>query len=113
GYSSPVLAGDLVFGMSSRNNGCFFCLDAAGGKTLWESPGGQGDYASVLNAGGVLLFLTERGRLLGVKASAAAFGPLAEYQVSDTDTHAHPVFLGDRLLIKDQTTLRSFRIGRT
>jgi outer membrane protein assembly factor BamB len=110
GFSSPVIAGDLVFGMSSRRSGCFFCLDATRGTTLWESEGRQGDYASLLNAGRVLLFLTERGRLLIVKPSATAYEPIAEYQVSDTDTYAHPVFLGGRILIKDSTTLRSFRI---
>jgi hypothetical protein len=30
--------------------------------------------------------------------------------VSDKQTWAHPVFLGDRILIRDDTTLRSFRI---
>jgi RNA polymerase sigma factor (sigma-70 family) len=110
GYSSPVLAGDLVFGMSSRKNGCFFCLNANTGKTLWESAGRQGDYASILSAGSVLLFLTEKGRFLVVRPSPAAFEPIAEYRVSDTDTHAHPVFLGDRILIKDGSTLRLFRI---
>jgi RNA polymerase sigma factor (sigma-70 family) len=110
GYSSPVIVGDLVFGMSSRKNGCFFCLDAATGLTRWESEGGQGDYASILTAGGILLFLTEKGRLLVVKPSSTAYELIAEYQVSDTDTHAHPVFLGDRILIKDGTSLRSFRI---
>src|SRR5262249_11386220 len=54
-YSSPVIAGDLVFGLSTRNGGCFFCLDAARGKTLWESDGRQGGYASFLNLGNVLL----------------------------------------------------------
>jgi RNA polymerase sigma factor (sigma-70 family) len=107
---SPVIAGDLVFGMSSRKEGCFFCLDAASGATLWESDGNQGAHASLLNAGGVLLFLTEKGLLLVVKPSAAAFEPIAEYRVSDTETYAHPVLLGDRILIKDQTTLRCFRI---
>jgi RNA polymerase sigma factor (sigma-70 family) len=110
GYSSPVLAGDLVFGMSSRKNGCFFCLDAATGTTLWESPGQQGDYASILNARSVLLFLTEKGRLIVVKPSATGYAPIAEYHVSDTDTHAHPVFLGDRILIKDALTLRCYRL---
>jgi outer membrane protein assembly factor BamB len=110
GYSSPVLSGDLVFGMSSRKNGCFFCLDANSGATLWESDGGQGDYASLVNAGSVLLYLTEKGRLIVVRPSSRAYEPIAEYQVSDTDTYAHPVFLGDRILIKDQTTLRSYRM---
>src|SRR5262249_5129433 len=108
--SSPVLAGNLLFGMSTRNLGCFFCLDAGSGKTLWVSDGRQGGYASILNAGGGLLFLTEKGRLQVVKASARAYEPIAEYRVSDSPTWAHPVFLGDRILIKDATTLRSFRI---
>jgi RNA polymerase sigma factor (sigma-70 family) len=111
GYSSPVLAGDLVFGMSSRKNGCFFCLDASSGETRWESAGRQGDYVSILNAGSVLLFLTEKGRLIVVKPSATAYEPIVEYHVSDADTHAHPVFLGERLLIKDADTLRSLRIS--
>jgi RNA polymerase sigma factor (sigma-70 family) len=109
-YSSPVVAGDLVFGMSTKSGGCFFCLDAKSGTTLWESDGRQGGYASILNLGNVLLFLKDRGQLLVVKPSAAAFEPIAEYRVSDRATMAHPVFLGDRILIKDDVTLRSFRI---
>jgi outer membrane protein assembly factor BamB len=109
-YSSPVVAGDLVFGMSTRNQGCFFCLDATSGKTLWESAGRQGGYASILNLGSALLFLKDRGQLLVVKPSATAFELVAEYRVCDRPTLAHPVFLGDRILIKDDLTLRSFRI---
>jgi RNA polymerase sigma factor (sigma-70 family) len=110
GYSSPVIAGDLIFGMASRQSGCLFCLDAATGLTRWESDGRQGDYASILNAGSVWITLTEKGRLIVLKPSAMAYEPIAQYQVSDTDTHAHPVFLGDRILIKDAATLRSLRI---
>jgi outer membrane protein assembly factor BamB len=108
--ASPVLAGDLLFGMSSRKSGCFFCLDAATGNTLWKSDGDQGDHASLLNLGSVLLFLTDKGRLIVVRPSAVAYEPIAEYQVADTDTYAHPVFLGERILIKDDTKLRCFFI---
>jgi hypothetical protein len=31
--------------------------------------------------------------------------------VADTPTWAHPVFLGDRLLVKDKFLLRSYRVG--
>jgi outer membrane protein assembly factor BamB len=109
-YSSPVVAGDLVFGMSTRKQGCFFCLDASSGTTLWESNGRMGGYASIVNAGRVLLFLRDRGQLIVVKPSRTAYEPIAEYRVSDRGTVAHPVFLGDRILIKDDLTLRSFRI---
>jgi outer membrane protein assembly factor BamB len=111
-YSSPVLAGDLLFGLSTRKQGCFFCLDARSGKILWESDGREGAYASILHAGSALLFLTNGGRLLVVKPSATAYEAIAEYRVSDSDTHAHPVFLGNRILIKDGTTIRSFRIAQ-
>jgi outer membrane protein assembly factor BamB len=109
-YSSPVVADDRVFGMSTRNGGCFFCLDARSGQTLWESEGRVGGYASILHAGSVVVFLTDRGRLIIVKPSARAYEPIAEYRVSDRQTEAHPVFLGNRILIKDDLTLRSFRI---
>ena len=109
-YSSPVVAGHLVFGLSTKNGGCFFCLDARSGATCWESEGRQGGYASLVSLGSVLLFLKDRGQLLVVKPSGTAFEPIAEYRVSDRATMAHPVFLGDRILIKDDLTLRSFRI---
>jgi hypothetical protein len=32
--------------------------------------------------------------------------------VSDTQTWAHPVFLGDRILIRDMNTRASFAVGR-
>jgi RNA polymerase sigma factor (sigma-70 family) len=109
-YSSPVVAGDLVFGMTTGRGGCFFCLDAQTGKTLWESDGRQGGHASILSASNVVLFLTDRGRLIVVKASGTAYEPIAEYRVSESATEAHPVLLGDRILIKDDQALRSFRI---
>jgi outer membrane protein assembly factor BamB len=109
--STPVLAGDLLFGVSTRGAGCFFCLDPAGGKTLWESDERQGiGYTSILSAADVLLFLTQDGRLFVVRASGKGYEPVARYKVSDRRTMAHPVFLGDRILIRDDSTLRSLRI---
>jgi RNA polymerase sigma factor (sigma-70 family) len=109
--STPVLAGDLLFGMSDRARRCFFCLDANTGTTLWESDDGEDPgNTSILNAGSVLLFLTAGGRLVVVRPSGTAYEPVADYRMSDTQTWAHPVFLGDRIVIKDAATLRLFRI---
>jgi outer membrane protein assembly factor BamB len=109
--STPVLDGDLLFGMSVRGRGCFCATDARTGKTLWESDEKQGfGYATFVNAGSVWLFLTDRGRLVVVKPSGTGFEPLAEYKLTDRHAPAHPVFLDNRILIKDDKTLRSFRI---
>lgn len=113
--SSPVLAGDWLVGFSGQKAGHLFCLDAKTGETLWQSKGRLGGnasgYASLLNAGSVWLALTNSGRLIVLKASGTAYEPIAEYRVAERGTDAHPVFLGDRILIKDSTTLRLFRIG--
>jgi len=113
--STPVLAGDWLLGFSGQKSGHLFCLDAKTGNTLWQSEGRLGGnttgYASILNAGTVWLVLTNGGRLIVVRPGATAYEPIAEYRVSDNYTDAHPVFLGNRILIKDQTTLRSFRIA--
>jgi outer membrane protein assembly factor BamB len=108
--SSPIVAGDWLFGHTDQKMGQLFCLDARTGTTLWQTGERLGDYASILNAGSVWIVLTSKGRLLIVKPSGTAYEPIAEYRVSDRNTYAHPVFLGDRILIKDDTTLRSFRI---
>jgi outer membrane protein assembly factor BamB len=108
--STPVAAGDWLFGHSDQKMGQLFCLDAATGATLWQAGDRLGSYASVLNAGSVWLVLTNKGQLLVVKPNGKQYEPIAEYKVSDKQTWAQPVFLGDRILIKDDTTLRSYRI---
>jgi RNA polymerase sigma factor (sigma-70 family) len=109
--STPVLDGDLAFGASSRGRGSFFCLDARTGKTLWESDDrGVIGYTAAVNAGGAILFLTGRGRLVVAKPTGREYEPIAEYTVSDRQTWAHPVFLGSRILIRDTAALKSFVI---
>ena len=110
-FSSPVLEGDTLFGFSVMKKGQFFAMDAATGKTLWQSPGRMGDNAAILNLGGkVLLLLTNEAKLIVVPVSAKEYAPAAEYTVADRPTWAHPVLIGNRILIKDETTLRSLRI---
>jgi outer membrane protein assembly factor BamB len=115
-YSSPVLAGDLLFGMSVGKSGHLYCLDANTGETMWEGPArfGQAERgvgnASALVAGSSLLFLTDRGRLLVVKPIATGYERIAEYTFSDAQTLAHPILIGNRLLIRDRTALRCLRI---
>jgi outer membrane protein assembly factor BamB len=112
---SPVLAGDWLLGFSGHKAGHLFCLDAQTGRTLWQSEGRLGGSASgpatIVKAGGVWLALTNRGYLTVLKASGTAFERVAEYRVAERGTDAIPVFLGERLLIKDDTALRSFRVG--
>ncbi|HYG81258.1 MAG TPA: PQQ-binding-like beta-propeller repeat protein [Pyrinomonadaceae bacterium] len=109
--NSPVLEGNLLFGMSARKKGQFFCLDAETGKTLWQGPGRMGENAAILNAGAVLFFLTNDATLIVAPASGKEYAPLAQYTVAASPTWAHPVVAGNRIFVKDETTLASLSVA--
>ena len=103
--SSPVLVGDLLFGLSHLKSGQFFCIDARTGTTHWASEGRQGTNAAILSAGEILFFLTDRAQLIIAKAAKDGFEPVQQYSVAESPTWAHLVLVGNRLLVKDESTL--------
>jgi outer membrane protein assembly factor BamB len=103
--SSPVLVGDLMFGLSHYKEGQFFCLDAFSGKTLWTSPGRQGENAAILTDGELLFLLTTDAQLIVASVSTNGFEITRSYSVAKSPTWAHPVVFDDRVLVKDESTL--------
>lgn len=103
--SSPVLDGDLLYGLSNTRKGQYVCLDAKTGRIVWATEGRDGNQAAVLSAGGVLLFLTADADLIVAAKSRKAFEPLARYKVADSATWAHPAILGKQILVKDEASL--------
>jgi outer membrane protein assembly factor BamB len=101
--SSPVLHDGLLFGLTDRNKGQLFCLDAETGETRWTSEGREGDNASLIVAGDRLIVLTTEAELQIGPATADGWTPTARYTVADSPTWAHPAFLGDRIVVKDKT----------
>jgi outer membrane protein assembly factor BamB len=109
--SSPVVVGDTVYGLTSRNKGQFFALDATTGATRWTSPPRQAENASITAAGGRLWCLTTEGALVVLKADPAAFAQVGRLDVAPSATWASPVLLGRQILVKDVEHLRLVRIG--
>jgi outer membrane protein assembly factor BamB len=103
--SSPVIDGDYLYGLSNLRKGQFFCLDARTGNVLWATEGREGASASVIDAGKVLFFLTSEAELIVTAKSAKSFEQVARYTVADSPTYSHPVFSGNRVLIKDASSL--------
>jgi outer membrane protein assembly factor BamB len=109
--STPVLQGNTLFGFSILKKGQFFALDADTGKTIWQGPGRMGESAALLNAGGsAFLALTNEANLIVLPVNAKEYAPTVQYTVANTPTWAHPVVIGNRILIKDETTLRSLAL---
>lgn len=108
--SSPVVAGDHLYGLSSKKRGQFVCLDARTGKTVWTTEGRDANQASVQALGDQLVFLTDGGDLVVARRSPAKFEMITRYQVAESATWAHPVILNGRIVVKDETHLSSFGI---
>lgn len=108
--STPVLVADKLWGLSYANRGQFFAMEARTGKVLWTSEGRQAQGAAILNAGEICLALTDEAKLIAMAGNGAAYHPVANYQVADSPTWAHPVFLGKNILVKDETRLTLWRM---
>jgi outer membrane protein assembly factor BamB len=99
--SSPVLIGDTLYGLTHRNRGQVFALDVTTGKTLWTTPGRDGENASLIGNKSWLLVSTTNGELLVARADPAAFKEARRYKIADSPVWAHPALAGRSLLIKD------------
>jgi len=103
--NSPVVSGDYLFGLSHKRKGQFFCIDARTGQALWTSDGREGDNAAILAAGKFLFLLTDGADLIVARSDAIQFEVLKKYSVADSPTWAHPVLIGNRVLIRDASSL--------
>jgi outer membrane protein assembly factor BamB len=100
-----VLRAGRLCGLTHRNRGQFFCLNAASGKTLWTSDPRQGENAGIFAAGDVLVAATTDGSLIVFRNSPAQFDVVKRYRVAESPVWAHPVPAGRGIVIKDADSL--------
>jgi outer membrane protein assembly factor BamB len=103
--SSPALSGSTLFGLSNKNRGQFFAIDAATGKTLWTTKGREAENASIVRAGDYLLMATTNSELIVARANPARYEEVKRYVVADSAMWAHPAFAGRTIIVKDVNKL--------
>jgi len=103
--STPAVAGTTVFGLSNKNRGQFFALDAATGRTVWTTKGREAENASIVRAGDFLLLATTNSELIVAKASPARYEEVKRYTLADSAMWAHPAFAGRAIVVKDADKL--------
>ena len=107
--NSPVTVGNRLFGMTHKRAGQFICVNVETGEPIWASRGREGENASIVALGDRVAFLTDEARLVIIDVNTDVYEPLAEYEVADTPTWAHPVFTSMGVLIKDLDSLTLWR----
>ena len=103
--STGVVIGNTLFGFSPRNSGQYFAIDANTGQTAWLSEPRQGDNAAVVRAGDLWFALDTGAELKVARANPKQFEILKRYDVADSATWAPPVLSGQRVFIKDLSTI--------
>ena len=103
--SNGVLVGDTLFGLSHRNRGQYFLLDVKSGKTVWTGMPRAAENAAIVRAGNLVFSLEDDAELVVGRVNASAFQELKRYTVANSATWAQPVISGNRVFVKDVSTL--------
>jgi outer membrane protein assembly factor BamB len=109
--SGGIIVRDALFGLSPQNRGQFLFMDLKTGKRLSVSEPRAADNAAILKSGNLLIVLKANGELVFVDgAKTDAFTPIKTYKVSDTPTWGQPAVSGNRIFVKNESSLTLFTV---
>jgi outer membrane protein assembly factor BamB len=103
--SSPVEANGYLYGLTTRNRGQFFCVDARTGKMMWATRGRDAENAAFVTAAGLVMALTTEGELVVTRANPKQFDLVKRYTVAESAVWAQPAVVPNGVLIKDTESL--------
>ncbi len=103
--SNGVIVGDTLYGLSHLNRGQFFALDVKSGKVLWKTNGREAENTAFVKADNVLFMLNDDAELIVARPGRTAFQPLQRYTVAKSATWAQPAVSGNRIFVKDVSSL--------
>jgi outer membrane protein assembly factor BamB len=108
--SSPVADGTTLYGMSDKQRGTLFMINAVDGSVLWKGEGRLGANASLTDIGSALLVVADSGELTVQQKTETALKEIAKFKVADSAVWASPAVAGDNVLIKDKTQLMLYKV---
>jgi outer membrane protein assembly factor BamB len=103
--TNGVIVNDTLVGLSHKNSGQFFALDARSGATVWKSAPRQAANAAISRAGDTLFVLKDDAELIVARSGPNGLETLRTYSVADSATWAQPAVSGNRIFVKDVGSL--------
>jgi outer membrane protein assembly factor BamB len=104
---SPVVINDHVY-LLGRNKR-FTCISLATGETKWTTDKTYSEYWSLVAQGDRILALDQRGILLLIHANPEKFELIDERKISEQDTWAHLVVVGDEIFIRERKAMAAYK----
>jgi len=105
-FGSSVFHDGYIYGFDES---ILACIDGATGKLQWK--GGRYGYGQLLLAGNHLVVLTERGKLVLVKASPDSHQEIASFNAIAGKTWNVPAIDGGRLLVRNTREMAAFKLS--
>ena len=109
--SNSVLMGDALFGLTTKNSGQYFSVDAKTGKMLWSSEPRQAGNAAIVKAGNLAFSLEDDGELDVFRGGPAGFEMVKKYTVAESETWTQPTLSGNRIFVKDVSNLTLWTVN--
>ena len=103
--SDAVVVDGVLYGLSHLNSGQYFGLDLDTGKVLWTSDPRQAEHAAMSKTGDTIFSLEDDAELVVIRHSRTGFEPVRRYDVAEEETWAPPAISGNRLFVKDVSSL--------
>ena len=72
---------------------------------MWTTKGREGENAALVTAGGLVLAMTTEGELVVVRDNPKQFDLVKRYTLAESPVWAHPVLVGNGIVVKDAETL--------
>ena len=107
-YCTPLLKDGFLYAFT--NNGRLFCVNAGNGQTGWSDDRAFQNFGSVVDAGSVIIALSSNSNLVVLKPNGQKMDQVMQTKVSDNTIYAHPVVSGNRIYIKDNDSLISYKV---
>jgi outer membrane protein assembly factor BamB len=101
--SNPVIVGGTLVGLSRRASGQLFSLDARSGRVLWLGSPREADNIAFAKSGDLLFMLKDNAELVIARGTPQVI--LKRYLVATSPTWAQPLVSGNRIYVKDATSL--------
>jgi outer membrane protein assembly factor BamB len=103
--TNGVVIDGVLYGLSHLDSGTYFGLDLDSGRVLWKSEPRQAENAAMVRAGSTIFSLEDDAELVILRASRSGFEVSKRYPVADSATWAQPAISGNRIYVKDVSTL--------
>ena len=108
-FNTPVLKDGFLYGNEARL-GKLYCLNARTGEIAWNDETTHNRFASTLDLGKTILSLPATGKILIYEANPKSYNEIAVYTVSDTEVYAHPLVIGNKIMVKGKEMLTRWEV---